>query len=401
MSKEIGALISLQPNASRIAKQFGLEPFFENAKPAVDQAFNIYSIEGDIVNSVKLPTESSEKARICYHRMDLHSALREAATTKDDRTRPAELLLASRVTSCDVENGVVATANGESFEADLIIGADGIHSVCRQAIFMNSEDAQASAPKPTGVSAYRLLLDTARIEELPQITKYFDPRQQVTSMMLGFNQRIVMGPAREGDVFGVVALVPDENLHESSGAEGSWTTPGSPAKMLESFSQFPQWIKNLLSLGAENADLALWQLRDIDPLPRWSRGRLLLVGDAAHAMLPTQGQGASQSFEDAEAVGSFLNDIHPNDATSAPKLAALEALGLRYFKCRYERATLIQGYSRQHGQAPGAEQNSKRVTLDPGEFMKYNTSYEGAKAWERSQNHQMLQAVHQSHAVVG
>lgn len=67
-------------------------------------------------------------------------------------------------------------------------------------------------------------------------------------------------------------------------------------KLLQSFAGFPQWI---LDVFKETSSTALWQLRTVPPLPTWIRGRVALIGDAAHAMLPLRGQGASQSIEDA------------------------------------------------------------------------------------------------------
>ena len=78
--------------------------------------------------------------------------------------------------------------------------------------------------------------------------------------------------------------------------ETSWTTKGDPKDLLNGFKDFPDWCKRLFSHAPE---LGLWQLRDLDPLSTWTRGKVILIGDAAHAMLPTQGQGASQAVEDA------------------------------------------------------------------------------------------------------
>ena len=84
--------------------------------------------------------------------------------------------------------------------------------------------------------------------------------------------------------------------------------------LLESFDAFPQYLKSMFlshRIRIHNANcsaapnLGLWQLRDLDPLPTWVKGRTIIIGDASHAMLPTQGQGASQSFEDAVRAQRF------------------------------------------------------------------------------------------------
>jgi salicylate hydroxylase len=75
----------------------------------------------------------------------------------------------------------------------------------------------------------------------------------------------------------------------------SWTSEGSLEDVLKSYDVFPEWCKELFRRAP---GIGLWQLRDIDPLPTWVKGQVMLIGDAAHAMLPLQGQGASQTFED-------------------------------------------------------------------------------------------------------
>ena len=76
----------------------------------------------------------------------------------------------------------------------------------------------------------------------------------------------------------------------------SWTSEGDLESLLESFKEFPDWCKRLFR---HSPNRGLWQLRDLDPLDTWVNGRVIIIGDASHAMLPTQGQGASQSVEDA------------------------------------------------------------------------------------------------------
>jgi salicylate hydroxylase len=233
-----------------------------------------------------------------------------------------------------------------------------------------------SEPKPTGLSAYRLLLKTEELEKCAAFTSVLNPREPVTTMVMGHDRRIVMGPGRGGDLYGVVAIIPDEFMHEQSSTQ-SWTSAGSKEKLLESFSEFPTWIKEILKVSKE--DPVLYQLRDIDTLNTWVRGRTILIGDAAHAMLPTQGQGASQSFEDAEALQAFLPDL---PSTYSPE--QLSKCLQEVFDTRHQRASLIQTYSRQQAR-PATDKGSVRIKLNPAEFLEYNCKYEGAKAWQQTQ----------------
>jgi salicylate hydroxylase len=109
--------------------------------------------------------------------------------------------------------------------------------------------------------------------------------------------------------------------------------------MLDTFKDFPAWTKDVLR-NAES--IGLWQLRDIDPLERWHTGRTILIGDAAHAMLPTQGQGASQTIEDAEALGTLFDHV-----SERPPKDEVSSILASVFQSRYERASLIQKFSRE------------------------------------------------------
>ena len=92
-------------------------------------------------------------------------------------------------------------------------------------------------------------------------------------------------------------------------------------------------------------------------------------------MLPTQGQGASQSVEDAEALQAMFADV-----TTRPSREMVEERLAKIFEARHERASLIQAYSRQQA-LPATDKNTKKVTLNPREFMDYNCRYSGAKSW--------------------
>lgn len=370
MNREIGALLSLQPNASKIATSLGLDPFLASKGPMNDQAFRIYNLEGKKQMEIRSELSKYGAERVVYHRVDLHDALKQACTSLDGPGQPVQIIPSNRAISCDPERGIVNIENGKSYQGDLIIGADGIHSVLREVVIGDS----VSKPKPTGLSAYRLLLETSELEKLTGFTSVIDPRDPATTMIIGHDRRIIMGPSRNGTLYGIVALVPDEHMHETTNTK-SWTSEGDVTKLLESYAEFPVWVKELLLVSKEAP--ALYQLRDIDPLKTWVRGRTILIGDAAHAMLPTQGQGASQSFEDAEALQAFLADV----TSKTPEAELYHALQ-EIFETRHARASLIQAYSRQQAKS-GADKNSLEVKLNPGEFLDYNCRYDGAKMWRQ------------------
>ncbi|RMX78011.1 hypothetical protein D0869_09425 [Hortaea werneckii] len=322
---EIGATISLQPNASRIMqREWELEGLLERARGMVDQGFRIYNTDGQMVNSVPLAGKAEyEGDRIIYHRQDLHEYMRSEATSPSRAGPPAEVRTSCRVTTCDTEAGQITLESGEIVQADLIIGADGIHSVLR-GLIVNETVPTA----PTGLSAYRLMVPSALLEQkLPEFCERINPREPFTSMVMAHDCRLIMGPAREGEVYSLVGLVPDEHMHENANTKQSWRSRGDIGKMLET--------------------------------------------------LPTQGQGASQTIEDAEALGAFFDGVGED-----PSKTEIEQTLQRIYSCRHERASLIQCYSRQAAK-PATDKGSSEIKMRPDEFMDYNCMYRGAKHWQQ------------------
>ncbi|RDW68888.1 uncharacterized protein DSM5745_08648 [Aspergillus mulundensis] len=373
ISQEIGATISLQPNASKIVEgQWGLAATLKERGAMVDEAFEVYNLDGEMQMRIPLVTKDKYGAeRMMYHRADLHEALKHRATSPTFPGQAAVLRTSSRVASCDCETGTVELASGEVLSADLIIGADGIKSAVRGCVLGGEVNA-----RPTGLSAYRMMIPADELQQQSEFAKVINPRKGCTTMVIGQDRRLIMGPARNGTIYSIVALVPDESMNEDSRIT-SWTTKGDHEKMMKTFADFPDWAQKPLQL-AKGSALGLWQLRDLDPLPTWYRGRAILIGDAAHAMLPTQGQGASQAIEDAEALGAFFHEFERT--TPVNSLGAVAQVNDAVFRCRYDRATTIQLYSRQAAK-PATEPGNRKVNMNPAEFMDYNCSYNGARDW--------------------
>jgi salicylate hydroxylase len=348
-------------------------PLLEAKGSMVDKGFQVYNLDGELQMKVPLSTKSKYGAeRILLHRVDLHEALKHRATSSDYPGKPASIKVSSRIVDAsECDQGKVVLASGEVLTADLIVGADGIKSVVRPGVVGKNVSVL-----PTGHSAYRMVFPIEDLVSHEDFKTTIDPRESVTTMVMGHDCRLIMGPARNSSIYSVVAMVPDEKMNETS-ADSSWNTSGDLDKMLKTFEQFPAWAKVPLQVAKE---AGLWQLRDIDPLSTWYKGRAILIGDSAHAMLPTQGQGASQSVEDAEALGAFFENVEDGEISRRE----VEAINRRVFQCRFDRASTIQAYSRQTAK-PATSEGSAKIKMSPVEFMDYNCNYAGAVEWEARQ----------------
>ncbi|KAK0102122.1 hypothetical protein ONS96_006086 [Cadophora gregata f. sp. sojae] len=371
LNREIGATISLQPNASKfVEKEWNLSSQLRARGSMVDRAFRVCATDGTEHKRIDLTAKSEYGGdRMLYHRQDLHEVLKSAATSVDREGLSATILVKSRVVKCDCDEGSVELEDGRVLTGfDLIVAADGIRSNVRK--FVVGKEVSSVR---TGQSAYRMMVDASKVEEDEDIRKFLDPREAVTTMVMGHKNRLIMGPARNGEVYSIVAMVPDVS---DPAIETSWTTEGNRDDLFEAFKEFPDWCKRLFRHAPE---LGLWQLRDLDPLKTWTKGKVILIGDAAHAMLPTQGQGASQAIEDAEAIGTFFQDVHgkPSEATVWSMLSLVA-------ETRRSRATQIQLLSRESAK-PATEKGDKKIKISPDQYMDYCCTYGGARAWREKQ----------------
>ena len=170
---EIGATISLQPNASRILNEtWKLGDLLTHAKGMVESGFRIFNTDGVLVNNIPLLAKTEYGGdRVMYHRQDLHDCLKRAAVSTDRPGPPAEIRVSSRVASCDCENASVTLESGEVIKGDLVIAADGIRSTVRKQVVGDIE------PIPTGLSAYRMMVPSEVLErEAPDFCSRIDPR---------------------------------------------------------------------------------------------------------------------------------------------------------------------------------------------------------------------------------
>nr|XP_031860285.1 uncharacterized protein CI109_004169 [Kwoniella shandongensis]KAA5527357.1 hypothetical protein CI109_004169 [Kwoniella shandongensis] len=369
---EIGAAVHLAPNAHRIIKAFGGELIQTGAMPC--KSFQEWSAKDNklVINSSFDPLVDAGCEWALCHRVDLQKELMRVATTPDGPGSPCTVLLNSWVVSCDPDNASVTTKGGQTYHGDVLIGADGLKSVVRGQVVGDSFRS-----RPSGHSAYRALVPAEKIDNHPDLASLGLLDNRIT-MVNGAERRIICYPTRNRQLLNFVCALPDSELNEIS--EEKWSAKGDPQALVKSYASFdPIWQELLRQTG----ECGLWQLRDQDPLDKWIKGRTIIIGDAAHSMLPHQGQGASQAIEDAEAVGACLRGVAVSNVPTALK---------RVFDLRYKRATYIQQISRSSGLgsmrkeylAKLGQAVNEDAPLNPIQYRDFTWNYYGALEWEKS-----------------
>jgi 2-polyprenyl-6-methoxyphenol hydroxylase-like FAD-dependent oxidoreductase len=309
---EVGAGVFLTPNSVRQLQRVGLGPAVEKWGARVGPDSRYFRHDGAPIAPVQVTDSSGWNATFGMHRADLIEILAGALPTQIVHT-------GHRCSGFeqDRDKARVSFANGAAVEADVVVAADGIHSELRPYVF------PPSRPVFSGSIAYRGVVPHEFIPHWPTNSWL---------MWLGTGKHFLTFPVRAGKLINYVGFVPaDEEMKES------WSAPGDPGLLRREFAGWDSRIESLL----QHVQMTFrWALYDREPLPTWTRGRLTLLGDAAHPMLPHLGQGANQSIEDGMALATIL--------ARADRKTAPGAL-LAYERLRRERVAQVQRGARENG----------------------------------------------------
>ncbi|KAK1598865.1 uncharacterized protein LY79DRAFT_699633 [Colletotrichum navitas] len=307
---ERGAGIGLGPNGSRMLKRaFQFCP--GDLKATVCAGSRTYDKEGNLLRETTGTAEPFGSEWLLMHWTDLREELLRLATGDAAKLGisgpPATVVDGVEVEEVDVEMGTVWLRDGSEVEADVIVGADGIHSFVRQAIV-----GEPPRFHSTGVSLYRFTfpLDRAR-EILKGYPPAIDPANggffSIMAVDDKTNRNIVFYPCRDLTALNVIARIPDSML--SGESVTSWNAEGTSEEMLDHFFDFAPWVLEIMKEGNRHVEVVhLYKVEDMDPLPTYTRGRAVVVGDAAHPMTPFQDQAATQAIEDAEGLRLLLHE---------------------------------------------------------------------------------------------
>jgi 2-polyprenyl-6-methoxyphenol hydroxylase-like FAD-dependent oxidoreductase len=332
---EVGAGINIGPNASRLLHRLGLaerlgacgiRPTTFDQRRWDDGRFLVRAPLGAMVE------EKFGAPYYTFHRADLHGALASLL--------PAERIhLGHRFTrwADHVDRIEAQFDNGTAIAADVLVGADGIHSVVRHALLGPEK------PRFTGCVAYRGLVPADRLTHLGL--------ERTTQIWMGPERHFVHYFVAAGRLVNFVAVT-----EEDSWQRESWIDRGEVADTLAAFAGWHPQVRAIIGATDETYK---WALFDRAPLPRWSVGRVTLLDDACHPMLPFMGQGAAQAIEDAATLTTCLDKL--DDAPAALKL---------YETLRLPRASRLQSMSQTNKMrfhlADGPEQQERDAHMAQG-----------------------------------
>ena len=338
---EVGAGIQIPPNAVRILKEYGIFDKFNNVitKP---KSIVIRRYEnGQILNATPLDPEMTDKYGFPYlliHRADYLKILYDLAIEFG-----VEIKTNSRVLKVDEKTKTVTLKNGDKYTGDLIIGADGIKSNVRDTAVVTEETV---LPLPSSYCAYRVTIPGDIMNSDPMISHLM--KDIKSNCWIGYRRHIMAYPIKNGTLYNMVLI------HPGQAAIGVWNEPADLIEMKNHFKNWDPIIQKLLSYVDDNS--LKWVLADMPRLPRWVKGNIALIGDAAHAMLPFLAQGAAQAIEDGATLINEINKIN--------KIEEIEQALINYQKRRMIRVQTIQIGARNIGETWHLPDGDEQIERD-------------------------------------
>ena len=324
---EAGAGIGLGPNAMRVLQEWGLSPSLQKSGCTPLQLIARHADNGRIAGQLPMGQSFIDAYGAPYltiHRADLQHILLGAVSQQTSATLLTHHHLSGLVNDT---HGVELQFNGKTNKqpAHVLIGADGLHSVVRTNLFDNA------TPSASGHWAYRALLP---MHEVPQAFRQMD-----IGIWMGRRLHVVHYPVHGGEALNLVVLIESRDNTAQAGWDVWRSTEQIAADLKQAMRKTCAELQDLIY--AANGWRA-WCLFDREPLQHASqmaKGRVALLGDAAHPMLPYLAQGAGMAIEDAACLA-----MHWQNAS----LTAEQRL-LNYAQARWPRVSRVQQRARRNG----------------------------------------------------
>ena len=275
----VGAGIQMMPNAMVVLRGLGLEERLVQIAFAPKSHLNREWDTGAVTNELPMPVERYGAPYLCMHRAELHAALLSLVP-------PQHIHLGKRLIGLE---GTRLTFEDDAYvDADVVVGADGVHSIVRELVLGKEQ------PIHRGRVAYRTVFPAARLQwDIgPSRTKWWGPDRHI----------VIYYTTRARDEVYFVTSNPEPV--DWMTAE-SWSATGDVQELRAAFTGFHRDVKMVLDAAPS---CHKWAILERDPLPAWSVGNTVLIGDAAHPMTPYMAQGGGTAIEDAATLARCLAD---------------------------------------------------------------------------------------------
>ncbi|KAJ5112896.1 hypothetical protein N7456_001430 [Penicillium angulare] len=319
---EVGASLSAASNGSRFLEEWGVD--VKAAKPVILKQLIMHDWSDGKVQSTYPLGDYKSKFGTDYnnfHRIDIHKQLLKSAFEEEGEGPQCVLEVKCKAIDVNPEEGLIRFENGSQASADLIVAADGIRSLVRENMGITPNFTMSTS------CCYRCIISADKLRSL-ELEDYIS--NEAIEYWGGFGiNKIVMSPCSNGEVVSCYCFYPASynNLRDDG-----WNISASPQQLVDTFPDLDPRMRKLM-LNAD--DIKMWRLYRHDPYPYWVKGKVCLLGDAAHPMMPDQSQGSCMAFEDAGAIGLVFNkDFRKNYGVA-------EGLSL-YEKLRKPRASRVQ-----------------------------------------------------------
>ena len=310
---EVGAGVIIYPNSLRQLERMGLGAALARVGARGGSGSEYCRMDGSVVGKILTTDSNGWNGMYGMHRADLLNVLAEALP-------PASIHTGHRCAAFtqDKDGAHLTFENGNVAHADVVIAADGINSVLQKYV------VEPSAPEYSGCRAYRGLISADKLPEW---------RPEAHQVWMGHGKHFMVFPVRSGELLNYVGFVPT-----ASETVESWSAIGDRDELAASFAGWDPRVTELLD---KVESCFWWGLYDRKPLGKWVNGRLTLLGDAAHPMLPHLGQGANQAIEDGTALAVLLQKCGKGDD--------IEQVLKKYEAFRHPRTSLVQAEARKNG----------------------------------------------------